>query len=147
MNRFSMLVTAAGLVALSSQAAMAKDITVKMNTNGPGGMYVFAPAFVKADVGDKVHFVPSDGSHNAETIPGMLPAGVTDSKGPMGKEFVLTVSKPGLYGVKCLPHYSMGMVGLVQAGKGPSANLAAAKAVKLSPLATKRMAPLLAQAS
>ena len=139
-------VIAAGFVAAAlSQPAMAKDIVVKMQTKGATGQYVFEPALVKADVGDKVHYVPSDPSHNAEIIPGMLPAGVTPAKGAMGKEFVLTVSKPGIYGVKCLPHASMGMVGLVQAGKGPSANLAAAKAVKLPPLAAKRMNPLLAQ--
>jgi hypothetical protein len=51
-----------------------------------------------------------------------------------------------VYGIKCLPHFSMGMVALVQVGNGPSANLAAAKAVKLSPLATKRMTAYLAQA-
>ena len=136
----------AGLViAFSAQSAMAKDIIVAMKTKGAGGMYVFEPALVKAAVGDKVHFVPADSTHNAEMIPGMVPAGVPAAKGAMGKEFVLTVSKPGIYGVKCLPHVSMGMVGLVQAGKGPSPNLAAAKAVKLPPLATKRMAPLLAQ--
>ena len=147
--RYSLVpVVAAGFFAAAlSQPAMAKDITVKMLTKGPSGAYVFEPALVKADVGDKVHFVPSDPTHNGEVIPGMVPAGVTPAKGAMGKEFVLAVTKPGIYGVKCLPHLSMGMVGLVQAGKGPSANLAAAKAVKLPPLAAKRMNPLLAQAN
>ena len=137
----------AALVAALAQPALAKDITVQMNTQGAGGMYVFNPAFVKAAVGDKIHFVPSDPSHNAEPIAGMFPAGVPMTKGAMGKEYVLTVSKPGVYGIKCLPHVSMGMVGLVQAGPGPSPNLAAAKAVKLPPLAAKRMTPMLAQAS
>lgn len=136
----------ASVMALGAAPAFAKDITVQMLSKGPGGMYVFSPMFVKAAVGDKVHFVPSDPSHNAETIAGMLPAGVAPSKGAIGKEFTLTLTKPGVYGVACLPHQSMGMVGLVQAGNGPSPNLAAAKAVKLPPLAAKRMNPLLAQA-
>ncbi|OYW38318.1 MAG: hypothetical protein B7Z35_07670 [Hydrogenophilales bacterium 12-61-10] len=68
------------------------------------------------------------------------------AEGAMGKDFVLKAGKPGLYGIKCLPHFSMGMVALVQVGNGPSANLAAAKAVKLSPLATKRMTAYLAKA-
>ena len=138
-------VAAGFLVAGLGQPALAKDFIVKMNTKGASGAYAFEPALVKAAVGDKVHFVPSDPTHNAELIPGMIPAGVAPAKGAMGKEFVLTASKPGLYGVKCLPHVSMGMVGLVQVGKGPSPNLAAAKAVKLPPLAAKRMTPLLAQ--
>ena len=140
--------TTAGLVAFAAaQPALAKDILVNMKTQGAGGLYVFEPAFVKADVGDKVHFKPTDPSHNAETIPGMLPGGVAASKGVIGKEFVLTVTKPGVYGVECLPHISMGMVALVQVGKGPSANLGSAKAVKLPPLAAKRMTPMLAKAS
>lgn len=137
-----------GLVAgMVAQAAPAKDITVNMLTKGATGAYVFEPSMVKAAVGDKIHFKPSDPTHNAETIPGMVPAGVAPVKGAMGKELVLTVSKPGVYGISCLPHASMGMVALVQAGNGPSPNLAAAKAVKLPPLSAKRMTPLLAKAS
>lgn len=132
---------------LLAQPVLAKDIIVNMLTKGSTGLYVFEPAFVKADVGDKVHYKPSDPSHNAATITGMTPAGVAPQKGAIGKEMVLTVTKPGVYGVECQPHVSMGMVGLVQAGKGPSANLAAAKAVKLPPLSAKRMNPLLAKAT
>ncbi|QQV77534.1 pseudoazurin [Sphingomonas aliaeris] len=126
--------------------AAAKDVIVKMKNAGAGGAMVFEPAFVKAAVGDTVRFVPTDPSHNAETISTMLPAGVAPSKGAMNKEFVLKPTVAGVYGVKCQPHYSMGMVALVQVGNGPSANLAAAKAVKLAPFAAKRMTPLLAQA-
>ena len=141
-------VLGAGLIAGTlAQPVLAKDIMVNMLTKGSSGLYVFEPAFVKADVGDKVHFKPMDPSHNAETVPGMLPGGITPMKGMVGKEMVLTVSKPGVYGVECLPHASMGMVALVQAGKGPSPNLASAKAVKLPPLAAKRMTPMLAKAS
>jgi len=139
------MVAAGFCVAALAQPAVAKDIVVKMVTKGPTGAYAFEPALVKADVGDRIRYVPADATHNAEIIPGMVPAGFTAPKGAMGKEFILTVSKPGVYGVKCLPHVSMGMVGLVQAGKGPSPNLAAAKAVKLPPLSAKRMTPMLAQ--
>lgn len=137
--------TALIAITLATPAA-AKDIVVKMKNQGAAGAMVFEPAFVKAQPGDVVHFVPTDPSHNAETIPTMLPAGVTPSKGQMNKEFVLPVKVAGLYGVKCMPHYSMGMVALVQVGNGPSSNLAAARAVKLPPFAAKRMTPMLAQA-
>lgn len=131
---------------LIAAPAMAKDITVQMKNQGTAGMMVFEPAFVQAAVGDSVHFVPTDPGHNAETIDGMVPEGVTEPAGAMGKEYVIKISKPGLYGIKCKPHYSMGMVALVKAGKGASPNAATASAVKLPPLASKRMAPLLAQA-
>lgn len=134
---------ALSLIAAASPA-LAKDITVQMKNQGKDGMMVFEPAFVKASVGDTVHFVPTDTSHNAETIAGMLPDGVEHTIGGMNKEMVLKIDKPGLYGIKCKPHYTMGMVALVQAGKSP-ANLTTARAVKLPGLAAKRMTPLLAQ--
>lgn len=136
----------AGVAMTLATPALAKDVTVHMRTSSPAGLMVFEPSFVKADVGDVVHFVPSDPGHNAETIPTMLPAGVAPSNGQMGKEFVLTLSKAGVYGIKCKPHYAMGMVALIQAGNGPSANLAAAKAVVLPGLAAKRMTAAFAKA-
>jgi pseudoazurin len=129
-----------------AQPASAKDIVVQMKNQGAAGMMVFEPAYVQAKIGDTVHFVPTDSGHNAEPIPGMLPDGVTEPAGAMGKEYVLTLSKPGLYGIRCKPHYSMGMIALVKVGKGASPNAAAAAAVKMPPLAAKRMNPMLAQA-
>jgi pseudoazurin len=138
---------AVALVAVVAAAPVAaKEITVKMLNKGQEGAMVFEPAFIKAAPGDTVKFIAANPGHNAQTIPGLLPAGEAEQKGQMGKDFVLKTGKPGLYGIKCLPHASMGMVALVQVGNGPSANLAAAKAVKLPPLATKRMAAYLAQA-
>ncbi len=141
------LVAAGGIILLAwTCPAFAKDHVVQMKNMGKEGAMVFEPALVRAQPGDRIRYVPTDPSHNAETIPTMLPAGVAPSKGGMNKEFVLTVAQPGLYGVKCQPHYSMGMVGLVQVGKGPSSNLAQAKAAKLPPFAAKRMNAMLAQA-
>jgi pseudoazurin len=135
-----------GLALAAASPAFAKDVNVKMLNSGAAGIMVFEPAFVQANVGDTVHFLPTDAGHNAEPIEGMLPDGVTEPAGAMGKEYVLTLSKPGLYGIKCKPHYSMGMIALVKVGKGAAPNAAAATAVKLPPLAQKRMTPLLAQA-
>ena len=125
--------------------AMAKDIVVQMKNQGADGAMVFEPSFVKAAPGDTIRFKPTDASHNAETMANMLPAGATAMKGGMNKEAVLTVTKPGLYGIKCMPHYSMGMVALVQVGKPTAAEITAAKAVKLPPFAAKRMNAALAK--
>jgi pseudoazurin len=132
--------------AIFAAPAFAKDINVQMKNQGAGGMMVFEPAFVQASPGDKIHFLPTDMGHNAQPIAGLMPDGVTEPNGAMNKEYVLTVSKPGLYGIKCLPHFSMGMVALVKVGKGAAPNAAAAAAVSLPPLAKKRMDPLLASA-
>ena len=130
---------AAALLTLAPLSAQARDIVVHMKNQGADGAMAFEPSFVKAAVGDTIRFQPSDPSHNAETMANMLPAGATPMKGAMNKEAVLTVTRPGLYGIKCTPHFSMGMVALVQVGKASPADLAAAKAVKLPPFAAKRM--------
>lgn len=137
------LLIGGGLVAAPGSA---KDIVVKMKNQGTGGLMVFEPAYVSAALGDKVHFVPADMGHNAGPIAGMVPEGTDMTQGAMNKEYVLNVTKPGLYGIKCMPHYVMGMVALVKAGKGVAPNAAAAAAAPLPPLAAKRMAPLLAAA-
>ncbi|PZU09771.1 pseudoazurin [Sphingomonas sp.] len=134
-----------GAATLASPA-LAKDITVQMKNQGTGGAMVFEPSFIQAAPGDKIHFMPTDMGHNAQPIPAIMPEGVSEPNGAMNKEYVLTVTKPGLYGIKCLPHFSMGMVALVKVGKGPSPNAAAAAAASLPPLAKKRMAPMLASA-
>jgi pseudoazurin len=126
-------------------AASAKDIVVHMKNMGAEGAMVFEPSFIKAAPGDVIHFDPTDPAHNAETMASMLPAGATPMKGMMGKDVAMTVTKPGLYGIKCMPHYTMGMIALVQVGKVSPAEIAAAKAVSLPPMAAKRMAPLLAK--
>ena len=48
------------------------------------------------------------------------------------------VTAPGIYGIKCSPHFSRGMVALIQVGDAP-ANLEAAKVVKLPKKAQQRM--------
>lgn len=130
---------ALGLSLAATTSASAREILVQMKNQGAEGTMVFEPSFIKAAPGDTIRFHPTDPSHNAETIPTLLPAGATAMKGGMNKEVVLTVSTPGLYGIKCMPHYSMGMVALVQVGRVTPAAVAAARAVRLPPLAGRRM--------
>lgn len=127
MRIIPLIAGAAAAVALASPAAAA-DHVVKMLNKGKAGMMVFEPALVKVAPGDTVTFVPTDKSHNAESIAGMVPAGASAFKGKMNQPVTVTFSKPGVYGYKCMPHYGMGMVGVVVVGN-PSANLAAAQKV------------------
>lgn len=126
-------------------AAFATEFEVKTLNTGPGGVMVFDPAFVKLAPGDSVKFVPQDKGHNAELIKGMAPEGAETFKTVLGKEEVVTFDKPGVYGIKCSPHYMMGMVAVVVVGDKPE-NLASAKAVPHNKLAAKRFEPLLAKA-
>ena len=125
-------------------AASAAEVAVKTLNSGPGGSMVFDPAFVKLAPGDSIKFLPQDKGHNAELIKGMAPDGAVPFKTVVGKEEVVTFDKPGVYGVKCSPHYIMGMVALVVVGDKPE-NLEAAKAVDHGKLAKKRFEPLFAQ--
>ena len=115
-----------------------------LNKGADGQAMVYEPAFLKVEPGDTVVFVPADKTHNAETIKGMAPAGSQSFKGKINEQIAVTLDAPGLYGVKCLPHYAMGMVALIQVGDDP-ANLAEAQAVKHPGKARERMAALLAQ--
>ncbi|MDP3264470.1 MAG: plastocyanin/azurin family copper-binding protein [Tabrizicola sp.] len=85
----------------------------------------------------------TDKGHNVEGIEGMLPEGVQGFKSDMGKDYVLTLTAEGLYGVKCTPHYTMGMVGLIQAGA--PVNRDAAAAVTHKGKAKTRFEPLFGQ--
>ena len=125
--------------------AFAAEHEVKMlNKGGDGQTMVFEPAFLKIAPGDTVRFVPTDKGHDAETIPGMLPEGAQPFKGKISQEVTVTFDKPGVYGYRCVPHFGMGMVGLIEVGDKPD-NLAAAEQAKMPPLAKKRMSALFAQ--
>ena len=122
-------VTLATIAILMSVAgpAMAAEVEVKMLNKGTEGLMVFEPALVKIEPGDTVKFVATDKGHNAETIKGMLPADAAPFVGKNNENVTVTFDKPGAYGVKCMPHYGMGMVALIVVGT--PGNLAEAKAV------------------
>jgi pseudoazurin len=136
MHRFLGVAT---ILAAAGGTADAAQFEVRMLNKGEAGAMVFEPGVVEAVPGDTIRFVPTDKSHNVEAIKGMLPDGVEPFKSKMNAEFVLTLTEPGVYGVKCSPHVSMGMVALIRAGDDP-ANLEAAKSVKLPGKAGERMA-------
>lgn len=128
---------------LLATAADAANVDVQMLNKGADGAMVFEPAFIKVAPGDTVTFISTDKGHNVENIKDMLPAGVEAFKSAMGEDYVLTIGAEGLYGVKCTPHYAMGMVALIQSGA--PVNLDAAAAVVQKGKAKARFEPLFAQ--
>ncbi|MDR0807894.1 MAG: pseudoazurin [Gemmobacter sp.] len=135
---FATLLAAPAFALAMAGASLAAEHEVQMLNKGDAGAMVFAPPFVKAEPGDTIHFVPTDKSHNVEAIKDILPEGVEPFKSAINEEYTLTVTEPGLYGVKCTPHFAMGMVALIQVGDEP-ANLDAAKTAKLPKKARERM--------
>ena len=138
-------IAAAGAVLLAAGQAAAAEHTIRMLNRGADGFMVFEPAVVKAKPGDTLRFVPTDLSHNAEMVLGMVPDGVPLAKGAMNKEFVVKVSKPGVYVFKCNPHFTMGMVAVVQVGAAGNKAVVAAAAAKAPGQSKKRLAAYLAQ--
>ena len=123
------LLLAAAALAVAILPATAADHQVKMLNKGAKGMMVFEPDLVKVQPGDTVTFVATDPGHDAQSVPGMLPEGAQPFEGKIGKDVTVTFTQPGVYGIKCKPHYVMGMVGVVVVGD-PSSNLEAAKKAK-----------------
>jgi pseudoazurin len=115
-RNFLKLALVAAVVALAG-VAQATEIEMKLLNKGSDGVaMVFEPSFVKIAPGDTVRFVSTDKGHNAETIKGMLPEGAASFAGKSGEDVTVTFDKEGVYGVKCLPHYGMGMVAMIVVG-------------------------------
>ena len=111
------LLLGAVALGLAFTPAFAADIEVKMLNSGAKGPMVYEPNFVEATVGDTIVFVPTDVGHDVASIEGMLPEGAEPFKSAFGEEYRLTVTEEGVYGVKCTPHYGMGMVALIKVGE------------------------------
>ena len=62
-------------------------------------------------------FLATDKGHNAESIPEMIPEGAEPFKGKINEEIEITLDVPGMYAVKCLPHFAMGMVMTIAVGE------------------------------
>ena len=139
----SLMALSAVLALAAAGAASAETHEVKMLNKGAEGMMVFEPAFVRAQPGDVIHFVAADKGHNAQSVKGMLPDGAEPFKGKMSQDLSITVEKEGLYGVKCLPHYALGMVALIQVG-APT-NLKAAEAAEGHGRAARKFEKLFAK--
>ena len=143
MRLFGTLLAVAALGA-GAGVASAADVEIQMLNKGESGMMVFEPSFVQVQPGDTVHFIATDKSHDVESVKGMIPEGVEPFKSKTNENFDLTVTEEGVYGVKCTPHFPMGMVALVVVGD-PSSNLEAASAVKNPKKAQERFAAAFAQ--
>ena len=114
---------------LAALPAQAETFQVKMLNRKPG---------------DTVKFLATTNGHNAASIDGMLPAGAQPFKGKINEEIEVTFTESGLYGVKCLPHYAMGMVMLIQVGDADPARMQVPDAVPAR--AKKRFAEIVTRA-
>jgi pseudoazurin len=141
------IVAAASVMALSfaAQGAFAAEHVINMlNKGADGKAMVFEPDFVRAAVGDTIKIVPVDKGHFAVPLPKVWPKDAAEVKGKMNTELVFTVDKEGVYGLKCTPHYAMGMIAMIQVGTAVPDDV---KALKLPGEVGKRFEAQLAKAA
>jgi pseudoazurin len=125
--------TASFALAMPTRTLAATSHEVQMLNKHPDNSrmrMVFYPHLIVVEPGDEVKFIATDKGHNSQSTDDMLPEGAAEWKGKINEEVDVTFEKPGFYGYQCLPHYALGMVGLVVVkGDGMMDNLEAAKAV------------------
>lgn len=105
---------------------------VQMYTKHPEDSKIrnaFFPDLLQVNPGDTVKLIAADKGHNSVSDKNMLPEGAEEWKSKINKEFEITLTAKGTYGYFCLPHRSLGMVGLILVGDA-SANYEATKEAK-----------------
>lgn len=113
------------LACLAAAPAFAETYEVGMYTRSDRGPMIYEPDHLTIAPGDSVHFVSVQPGHNAAIIDGMIPQGATPFKSQLGKDFTVTLTEPGRYGIKCSPHFAMGMVMLIDVGEVAPSDLPA----------------------
>ena len=117
---------------LCSLSAFSAVVEVKMLNKGSDGQkMVFEPAVIKVAVGDSVKFLPTNKGHSVQSFKGAnsRPVGAKGFKSKLNKPHTYKVEDEGIHVIQCKPHYAMGMVGVIIAGK--PTNLATIKQLKV----------------
>lgn len=113
-----MKATVLALLALTLPTiTLAETHEVHMLNRGESGPMVYEPPYLKIEPGDTVRFLPTQPSHNAATIDDMIPEGAEPFKSQINEVLEVTFDQAGSYGIKCSPHYAMGMVMLIEVGE------------------------------
>jgi pseudoazurin len=140
-----LLAIIAAVMVVAAGSAFGAEVEIKMLNKGTKGKMVFEPDFVKVDAGDTITFMPTDKGHNAETIKGMIPSAAAPFKSKINAEFSVTLTEDGVYGIRCTPHYGVGMVALIVVGTPGNVDEAKAVAAKVPAKARKIFDELFAQ--
>jgi len=138
-----MLLRSLLLLCLMTVPAMAETFEVKMLNRNETGPMPFEPEYLVIKPGDTVKFLATDPGHNAATIAGMIPGEGKKFVGKINEEIEVTLTEEGIWGIKCSPHFTMGMAMLIQVGDKPATE--ADLPADLPPAARKRMVEILAR--
>ena len=103
------------MLLLLPQFVMSQVHVVKLlSSNESGQSMIMEPGFIRISQGDTVKFIPSDMTHNAQSI--IKPDGANSFTTELGKVESITFSVEGAYLYKCSPHFALGMIGVIQVG-------------------------------
>lgn len=111
------------LLSALASPLLAETHEVRMYSRSEAGPMVYEPSFLRIEPGDSVRFLPTQPGHNAATIDGMLPDGAEPFRSQINADVTVTLTIPGFYGIKCSPHYAMGMVMVIEVGEGAAREL------------------------
>lgn len=111
------------LVTILPNIAFAKTHKIEMLNLSEGQAMVFNPAFLKAEVGDEIHFIATDMGHNSISV--FTPQDSITWSGKNGKDVKIKLDKEGIYIYECSNHVVMSMIGIIQVGE--ARNLSEAK--------------------
>ena len=139
----ALLIRAALLSCLLPFAALAETHEVRMLNRNDKGPMPFEPDYLVIRPGDSVKFIAASPGHNAATIDGMIPGDGERFVGRINEEIEVTLTQEGIWGIRCSPHYTMGMVMLIQVGDTPATK--ADLPDDLPPAARKRMLDIIAR--
>ena len=104
------------LALITASPAFSAEVTVEMLNNKDGNMFVYSSKIVRVAVGDVVTWKATNAGHNAVFVPKGFPEGAKALDGMMSKDVSYTFEKPGIYMIKCNPHYGLGMLQAVVVG-------------------------------
>ena len=112
--RILKLILLVSISSVSMSSFCAEHVVEALTTGTNGDIMVFEPGFLKVEVGDTVVFKPSDASHNAESLftPSLDASFVTE----LGEVSSILMFEECIYLYKCTPHFTLGMVGVIQVG-------------------------------
>jgi pseudoazurin len=115
--RVGLAAIAALAFGLLGGSAAAAEFEVQMLNARNDQRMQFDPPLIRIAPGDTVHFRAVDKGHNVESIPGMLPNGAERFVSKVGEDLSIKLTAQGVYGYRCTPHGSLGMVGLIIVGE------------------------------
>ncbi len=114
---FTRKILAVLLLVAAPMAVEAETFDIEMKNVGDAGRMVFEPDMIQIAPGDTLRFLATDRGHNAASIDDMFPEGAEEFNGKVNEEIEVTYDIEGWYGIKCTPHFAMGMVMAVQVGE------------------------------